>query len=68
MPPLNALPGLAENTAKAIMAEREKGEFKNIEDLRLRTGATKSVIEILTESGCFDGMSESNQVSLFELA
>ena len=68
LPPLNALPGLAENTAKAIMAEREKGEFKNIEDLRLRTGATKSVIEILTESGCFDGMSESNQVSLFELA
>ena len=67
LPPLNALPGLAENTAKAIMAEREKGEFKNIEDLRLRTGATKSVIEILTESGCFDGMSESNQVSLFEL-
>ena len=68
LPPLNALPGLGENAAKAIMAERAKGEFKNVEDLRLRTGSTKSVIEILEENGCFEGMSESNQVSLFELA
>ncbi len=67
LPPLNALPGLGENAAKAIMEEREKGEFKNIEDLRLRTGATKSVIEILEQNGCFDGMSESNQVSLLEM-
>ena len=68
LPPLNALPGLGENAARAITEEREKGEFKNIEDLRLRTGSTKSVIEILEENGCFDGMSESNQVSMFELA
>ena len=67
LPPLNALPGLGENAAVAIMEEREKGEFKNIEELRLRTGATKTVVEILQENGCFDGMSESNQVSLFEL-
>ncbi len=66
LPPLNALPGLGENAACAITAERENGEFKNIEDLRLRTGATKTVIEILQDNGCFDGMSESNQVSLFD--
>ena len=53
--------------AKAIMEEREKGEFKNIEDLRLRTGSTKSVLDILQTNGCFDGMSESNQVSFFEM-
>lgn len=68
LPPLNALPGLGENAARAITEEREKGEFKNIEDLRLRTGSTKSVIEILEENGCFDGMSESNQVTMFDLA
>ena len=50
------------------MKERESGEFKNIEDLRLRTGATKSVLEILEQNGCFDGMSQSNQVSIFDLA
>lgn len=68
LPPLNALPGLGENASRAITEERAKGEFKNVEDLRLRTGSTKSVIEILQNNGCFDGMSESNQVSLFELA
>ncbi len=67
LPPLNALPGLGENAAKAIMAERDKGEFKNIEDLRLRTGATKSVLEILEENGCFEGMSASSQVSFFDM-
>ena len=66
-PPLNALPGLGENVAIAIMNEREKGEFRNIEELRLRTGATKSVLEILENSGCLEGMPESTQVSLFEL-
>lgn len=67
LPPLNALPGLGENVAKAIMAEREKGEFKNIEDMRLRTGATKSIIELLKENGCLDEMNESSQVSLLEM-
>ena len=62
------MPGLGENASRAITEERAKGEFKNVEDLRLRTGSTKSVIEILQNNGCFDGMSESNQVSLFELA
>lgn len=67
LPPLNALPGLGENAAKAIMAEREKGEFKNIEDMRLRTGATKSIIELLKDNGCLDDMNESSQVSLLEM-
>lgn len=66
-PPLNALPGLGENAAVAIMEEREKSEFRNIEELRLRTGATKSILEILESNGCLSGMPESTQVSLFEM-
>lgn len=66
-PPLNALPGLGENAAIAIMKERENGEFENIEDLRLRTGATKSVLDILADNNCFEGLPESNQVSLLEM-
>ena len=49
------------------MAERDKGEFKNIEDMRLRTGATKSIIELLKDNGCLDEMNESSQVSLLEM-
>ena len=67
LPPLNALPGLGENAAKAIAEEREKGEFKNIEDLRLRTGVTKTNLDIMEENGCFAGMSATNQISMFEM-
>ncbi len=66
LPPFNALPGLGENAAIAIMNERDKGEFRNIEELRLRTGATKSILDILEENGCLNGLPESTQVSLFD--
>ena len=66
LPPLNALPGLGENAAKAIAEERERGEFKNIEDLRLRTGVTKTNLDMMQENGCFAGMHASNQVSMFD--
>lgn len=66
LPPLNALPGMGENAAKSITDAREKGEFKTIEDLRLRTGITKTNIELLQQNHCLDSLPESDQVSLFE--
>ena len=65
--PLNALPGMGENAAKSIMAEREKGEFRTVEDLRQRTGITKSVIELLQQNHCLDGLPDTDQVSLFDM-
>lgn len=65
--PLNALPGMGENAARSIMEAREKGAFKTVEDLRLRTGITKSNIELLQENHCLDGLPDKDQVSLFEL-
>lgn len=67
LPPLNALPGMGENAAKSIMEAREQGVFKTIDDLRTRTGVTKSVIEILEQNHCLDDLPESDQVSIFEL-
>jgi len=66
-PSLNALAGLGENLAKAIMEERKKGEFKNVDEFRTRTGASKTVIELLEDNGCFEDMPESEQVKLWEL-
>ncbi|MBR0027167.1 MAG: PolC-type DNA polymerase III, partial [Clostridia bacterium] len=66
LPPLNALPGLSDNDALAITAEREKGEFRNVEDLRLRTGIGKNPLAILEENGCFDDLPDADQVSLFD--
>lgn len=66
LPPLNALPGVSDNDALAITAERDKGDFRNVEDLRLRTGIGKVPLAILEENGCFDELAESDQVSLFD--
>ena len=66
LPPLNALPGMGENAAKSISEAREKGPFKTIEDLRLRTGITKTNLELLQENHCLDGLAEQDQVSLFD--
>ena len=65
-PPLNALPGLGTNAAKSIVEEREKAPFKNREELRIRTGITKTNLELLEENHCLEGLPERDQVSLFD--
>ena len=65
--PLNALPGMGENAARSITEAREQGPFKTVEDLRLRTGITKSNIELLQANHCLDGLPDTDQVSLFDL-
>ncbi len=67
LPPLNAIPGLGENAAKAITAEREKGQFKTVEDLRIRTGITKTNIDVLEKMGCFERLPDADQVSMWEI-
>lgn len=67
LPPLNALAGLGENAARSIMEEREKAPFKTREELRIRTGVTKTVMDILEDNHCLDTIPEKDQVSLFDL-
>ena len=64
-PPLNSLQGLGLAAASAISKAREEGEFLSVEDLRIRAGISKAVIEILGENGCLEGLPESNQLTLF---
>jgi DNA polymerase-3 subunit alpha (Gram-positive type) len=68
LPPLSSLEGLGINAAKAIADEREKGEFKSIEDLRQRARLSKNVIDVLGQHGALAGLPETNQLSLFQLA
>ena len=37
----------------------------SIDDFQIKSKAGKSIIEMLTKFGCFEGMSKSNQISLF---
>ena len=65
LPPLNALPGLGVNAAQSIVDARSDGEFFNVQELRERTKLSKSVIELMREYHCLDGMPETAQMSLF---
>ncbi len=64
--PFSSLSGLGENAAQKIIAARkEDSEILSVEELRQRAGLTKTVIEVLTKNGVLDGMSQTNQISLF---
>ncbi|MBQ4071999.1 MAG: PolC-type DNA polymerase III [Clostridia bacterium] len=63
--PFNALGGLGDGAAEKIIRAREDGEFSSIEDLRLRAGLNKSVIEVLRANGVLAGLSETNQLTIF---
>ncbi len=65
LPPLNALPNLGTNAAKAIEAARQDEVFTSIEDLQQRSKVTKTVIEVLKNSGVLKGLPESSQVTFF---
>ena len=65
-PPLNALGGMGENVALSIQEAREQAPFKTIDDLKQRTTVTRSVIDIMLENHCLDGIPESDQIGLFD--
>ncbi len=65
VPPFSAIQGVGENAARNIAASRDGGEFLSIEDFQQRSKASKTVVEILNGLGCFRGLPESNQLSLF---
>ena len=49
-----------------LAIKRKNGEFRNVEDLRIRTGIGKNPLNILEENGCFDDLPDTDQVSLFD--
>ncbi|GEK30963.1 DNA polymerase III PolC-type [Kurthia zopfii] len=65
IPPFNAIPGLGNNVAEAIVRARADGEFLSKEDLQLRGRVSKTLIEYMDKLGCLTGMPDANQLSLF---
>ncbi|WP_026485884.1 PolC-type DNA polymerase III [Caldanaerobius polysaccharolyticus] len=65
--PLNSLAGLGLAAAQNIVRARQEGKFVSVEDLRERARLSKTVIEILSKHGCLKGMSETSQLSLFDI-
>ena len=63
--PFNSLPGLGDTAAEKILEARSKYDIYSIEDLREHTGISKTVIELLKRNHVLDGLSETNQFSMF---
>ena len=64
--PFRGLDGLGENVANAIVAERQKAPFLSIEDVQYRAKVNQTTIDKMRVLHVFDGMPESNQLSLFD--
>ena len=63
--PFNSLSGLGDTAAEKIIEARDKYDIYSIEELREHTGISKTVIEILRRNHVLDGLSETNQFSMF---
>jgi len=65
--PFTALGGTGETAAKNIVEARENYEFLSVEDLKTRAKLSSTVMQKLDENKCLLGLSQSNQISLFDL-
>ena len=63
--PFNALPGLGEAAAQAIVEARSQSPFISVEDLRNRGKVSQSLIDLMRECGCLGDLPETNQTTLF---
>ena len=64
-PPLNSIAGLGTVAALGIESSRKEGKYMSIDDMKIRAKVGDSVAELLKKFGCLEGMSQSNQLSLF---
>ena len=65
-PPFASIDGLGDTVANNIVEERNKRDFLSIEEVQRRAKVSGTLIEKMKSMGIFDGMSESNQLSLFD--
>ena len=67
LPPVSSLQGVGASAAQSIVAARQESAFISIDDLRERAKVSKTVVEVLRNHGCLEGLPESNQLSIFGL-
>ena len=66
--PFSSLPGLGDTAAANIIKARDEAEFTSIEEMGLRCSLSKSILELLRKNGAVDGLPETDQMSLFDMA
>jgi DNA polymerase-3 subunit alpha (Gram-positive type) len=63
--PFNSLPGLGDTAAEKIVEARDSTELFSIQQLREKSGISKSIVELMRKNGVLNGLTETNQLSLF---
>lgn len=66
IPPFRTIDGLGDVAAISIVEARKNGEFTSKEDLLSRTKLSQTHIKQLEELGVLDGLSDTDQMSLFD--
>ena len=59
--------GIGRTSATAIVEAAKDGPFLSKDDFRIRTKASKTVIDLMSELGLLGELPDSNQLSLFDL-
>lgn len=67
IPPFTSIEGLGDSVGDSIVSARREHEFTSIEDVKGRTRLSNTHLDILKAMGVFDHLSESNQLSIFDL-
>jgi len=67
MPSFNSIDGLGEKAAEAIVEAAKEGPFLSKDDFRIRTKASKTVIDLMAELRILRDLPETNQLSLFDM-
>ena len=67
MPAFTSIDGLGDKNAELIEYEAGKGPFLSKDDFATRTKTSRTMVETLTRLGILEGLTDSNQMSLFDL-
>ncbi len=63
--PFGSLEGVGESAAISLEEARAEGPYISVDDLRIRSKISKSVIETLREAGALKDLPETSQTTLF---
>lgn len=66
-PPINSISGMGTVAAEGIYNAAQEKPFNSIEDVKKRAKIGNASIDLLRKFGCFKGIPESDQMSLFEV-
>ncbi|MDL2235877.1 hypothetical protein LJC07_07010, partial [Christensenellaceae bacterium OttesenSCG-928-L17] len=66
--PFAAIAGIGDTAANDIVKNIRAGErFRSVEEFQTKTGANSGAVKAMQEAGCFEGMAETNQMSMLDL-